>query len=66
MFNNSFTKVPQHVHLGRTVSGLPGFFTFNTLALQLSETQYQVFLADTEQAKTWASRFGFELFKKAA
>lgn len=47
----------QKVRVGRTVSGIPGFFTGNMLAFSLSEDEF----LDTENHATLASRYGFVL-----
>ena len=50
---------PQRVHVGRTQSGIPGFFTGNTLCWHLEECQYEAFSKDQAQARAHAERLGF-------
>lgn len=50
----------QKVHVGRTQSGVPGFFTGNTLAFHLTEEEF----ADKERHERLAVRLGFELEEK--
>ena len=56
-----FAPRVQKVHLSRTQSGIPGFFTGNTLAMRLSEDTFEQCVTHTNIADEQAKRFGFEM-----
>lgn len=51
----------QRVYLSRTQSGIPGLFTGGCLAMHLSEEEFRAVIANPEQARAVAARYGFEL-----
>ena len=51
----------QQVKLGKTISGIPGFFTSGFLALPLDWDVYQGCLGSEDYANDTAKRYGFQL-----
>lgn len=52
---------PQLVHLGTTMSGVPGLFTGNTLAWPITRDLFEAFRTDHVGLKAYVERIGFTL-----
>ena len=56
-------SLPQEVHLSRSLSGIPGFFTGGFMAWSLTEAEFEAYTAEPKLAEERAARLGFQFTK---
>jgi len=49
-------RAPQHVHLGRTMLGRPGFFTGHTMAWPITSTEFKTYSTNPFLARDHCTR----------